>query len=160
MMKKIVLGTLLSSMALFALPNDELELVLISKATQKKAIVLATMHLEGKTKENFGKLYDEYQEKMLNNRMNELKVIQNYAQNLNNLNDKNSDKLINDWIKTEESALTLKKEYVKKFKKVMSSANVIKYFQIENKFRIMREAEIAGAIPLAQPAAEPAKQVK
>jgi len=53
-------------MALFALPNNEVELVLISKATEKKAVILSNMNLEGETKENFGKLYDEYQLKILN----------------------------------------------------------------------------------------------
>ncbi len=66
MIKKIIAGTIISSMALFALPNNEVELVLISKATEKKAVILSNMNLEGETKENFGKLYDEYQLKILN----------------------------------------------------------------------------------------------
>ena len=35
MTEKIIAATLLSAMTLFALPNSELELVLISKASQK-----------------------------------------------------------------------------------------------------------------------------
>ena len=61
MIKKIIAGTVLSAMTLFALPNSELELVLIAKASEKKAVVLSNMGLNGDTKEKFGSLYDEYQ---------------------------------------------------------------------------------------------------
>ncbi len=53
----------------------------------------------------------------------------------------------------EEAELSLKKEYMAKFKKVMPSADVIRYFQIENRIQLLREAKTAGKIPLATPAA-------
>ena len=46
MMKKIIAGV---------------ELMMIAKAVEKKAIVLATMELKGEKKEAFGKLYECYQ---------------------------------------------------------------------------------------------------
>ena len=56
MIKKIIAGTVLSAMTLFALPNNELELIIVSKAAEKKAIVLSNMGLNGETKQNFGNL--------------------------------------------------------------------------------------------------------
>ena len=53
MIKKIIAGTLISSMALFALPNNEVELVMITKAAQKKAVVLMNMNLKDEVKENY-----------------------------------------------------------------------------------------------------------
>ena len=52
MIKKIIAGTLISAVTLFALPNNELELVMISKATHKKAVVLSNMNLKDEVKEN------------------------------------------------------------------------------------------------------------
>ena len=75
MIKKIIAATLLSAMTLFALPNSELELVLISKASQKKAIVLSNMGLSSETKKSFGKFYDAYQIELMKHRLNELKLI-------------------------------------------------------------------------------------
>ena len=40
MIKKILLGALISSVTLFALPNSELKLSMLAKAAEKKAIVL------------------------------------------------------------------------------------------------------------------------
>ena len=153
MIKKLILGTLLSSMTLFALPNNEMQLVLLSNVMQKKAVVLVNMKLQGETKENFGKLYDEYQEKLMKHRLTEIKLIQDYAENFANMTDENSDKLMKTWVTAEESGLTLKKEYMSKFKTIMPSADVIRYFQIENRLHLMRKMQVANTIPLAQPTA-------
>jgi hypothetical protein len=153
MIKKTIAGLVLSSMALFALPNNEIELVMMSKALQKKAVVLATMDLQGNTKQKFGKLYDEYQEKLMEQRLAELSLIKDYAQNYDNLTDKNADKLIKKWVTDEEAKMVLTKEYMAKFKKIMPSSDVIRYFQIERRMQILRDAQISSVIPLAQPAA-------
>ncbi len=151
MIKKIIAATLLSAMTLFALPNSELELLLISKATQKKAIVLSNMGLAGETKKSFGKLYDAYQLELMKHRMDELKLIKVYAEKYDNLTDANADKIITKWIVVEESAHVLKKNYIAKFKKIMPSADVIRYFQIENRLQLLKEVQTSSAIPLAMP---------
>jgi len=152
MMKKIIAGTLLSAMTLFALPNNELELLLVEKAVQKKAVVLANMGLEGETKEKFGKLYDQYQEKLMKHRLSELNLIKNYALSYDNMSDKNANTLITQWLTVEEAEIVLKKEYMAKFKKIMPSADVIRYFQIENRLQLIKEVQTSSLIPLAQPA--------
>jgi len=151
MIKKIIAGTLLSAMTLFALPNDELKLVIMSKATQKKAIILSNMHLNGDVKQKFGKLYDEYQVKLMKHRISELTLIKNYASSINNLNDENANKLITEWATVEDAELVLKKNYIAKFKKIMPSADVIRYFQIENRLQLLREVQTSSSIPLAMP---------
>lgn len=151
MIKKMIIATLLSSMALFALPNNEIQLALLSNVMQKKAVVLVNMKLEGETKEKFGKLYDEYQEKLMKHRLAEVKLIQHYAANYANMTNENSDKILKEWVGAEEAGLVLKKDYMAKFKKIMPSADVIRYFQIENRLQLMREMQVANNIPLAQP---------
>lgn len=152
MIKKIIAGTLLSAMTLFALPNNEIELLLVNKAVQKKAVVLANMGLQGEMKEKFGNLYDEYQEKLMKHRLDELKLIRDYAIAYNDMSDENANKIIVEWITVEDAELVLKKDYVAKFKKVMPSAAVIRYFQIENRLQLLSEVKTTSLIPLAQPA--------
>ena len=152
MIKKIIAGTLLSAMTLFALPNDELKLVIMSKAAQKKAIVLSNMHLNGDVKEKFGKLYDEYQVTLMKHRIQELTLIANYAKSINSLDDATANKLITEWVTVEDAELVLKKNYMSKFKAVMPSADVIRYFQIENRLQLLREVQTSSVIPLAIPA--------
>ena len=150
-MKKWIAAISLAAVAAFAMPNDEVQLVMMSKMAQKKAIVLATMNLDGEKKEAFGNLYDEYQEKMAKVLGDKLNVIVQYAKNYEKLDDATAKKLMNDWFKIKDAALALQKEYAKKFEKVLTPAEVIRYMQIEHRFNILREAEIAELVPLAQP---------
>lgn len=151
MIKKIIVVTLLSVVTLFALPNDELELVMIAKASQKKALVLSNMNLKGETKKSFGKLYDAYQLELMKHRMKELELIKNYAKNYSNMTDTAANKVIVEWATVEDAELVLKKSYVSKFKKIMPSADVIRYFQIENRLQLLKEMKISNDIPLAMP---------
>ena len=151
MIKKIITATILSAMTLFALPNNELELALITKAAQKKGIVLMNMHLEGETKAKFGNLYDEYQIKLMELSIKKLTLIKNYAQSFQNMTDDNANKLLNEWIAVDKATTELKSSYMSKFKKVMPSADVIRYFQIENRIGLVKGAEIANLLPLAMP---------
>ena len=151
MLKKIIAGTLLSAITLFALPNNELELLILNKAVEKKVIVLSNMHLNGETKEKFSKVYDEYQAKLMKHRITELKLIRDYAMSFNDMNDDNANKIIVEWVSVEENQMVLKKDYIAKFKKVMNSAQVIRYFQIENRLQLMQEVQTTSLIPLAQP---------
>jgi hypothetical protein len=151
-MKKILIGLMLVcfSLTAFALPNDEVELVLMSKLAQKKAVVLATMNLEGKKKTEFGNLYDEYQAKLTEALGEKLKVILDYAENYKKLDDKKANELLSAWFKANEKTLKLQSEYAEKFAKILSPVEVIRYMQIENHFRILSEAEMSDLVPLAE----------
>ena len=150
-MKKVIAGLAITAMSLFAMPNDPLQLVLISKAAEKKAIVLASMQLDASTQEKFGNLYDEYQKKLMKQRIEELNVIAEYAKHYNDLTDSKADKLITQWLTVEDTEMALKKEYIKKFKTIMPASEVIRYFQIENRLQLMLELERSSLIPLAIP---------
>ena len=160
MLKKIIVGSLITAVAAFALPNDELSLLMVNKAVEKKIVVLANMKLRGDTKVKFGTLYDEYQIKLMQQRMSVLDLINNYALNYTNMTENSSNKLIVQWMDAEEAELLLKKEYMSKFKNIMPSADVIRYFQIENRLQLVRELGIASLLPLAQPEVLKTTEVK
>ncbi len=151
MMKKIIAAVVLSAMTLFALPNNEVELMIIAKAVEKKAVVLASMELNGEKKEAFGNLYEHYQVRLMELRMQELKLISDYAEHYLEMTEVNADKIIIDYIGIEEKALKLKKRYIIKFQEFLSSAEVIRYFQIENRYKLLEKSKVAEAIPLAIP---------
>jgi len=160
MIKKLLATSVLTSAFLFAtpnaeahfsLPNNELQLAVLAKASEKKAIVLATMHLKKDNKEAFGKLYDEYQVELMKGHMKMGALIANYASNYKQMTNETSDKLLVTWAKIEDAELALKKQYMLKFRAFLPSADVIRYFQIENRFKVMHQAKIMNKIPLATP---------
>ncbi len=157
MIKKLIAAVVLSVTVLFAMPNNEVELMMIAKAVEKKAVVLASMQLEGEKKEAFGKLYEYYQVRLMELRMQELTLISDYAEHYNDMTDTHADNIIADAISIEEKALKLKKHFIIKFKKFLSSAEVIRYFQIENRYKLLEKAKVAEAIPLAIPGSDSQK---
>jgi len=157
MLKKTITGILLSAMALFALPNDEVELMMIAKAVEKKAIVLATMGLEGEKKEAFGKLYEMYQVRMMELQIDEVNLIVDYAEHYHDMTDTSADEIITKAISLESKTLKLKKHYIEKFKTFLTGAEVIRYFQIEKRYKLLKEAQVAEAIPLAIPGQDSTK---
>ncbi len=154
MLKKILLALIVGAVSLAAdpiLPNNELQLGLLSEAAKKKLIVLATMRLKGEQKKNFGNKYDEYQKNLIKLRIDELKLIKEYGANYEKMDDKAADKLLADWIKLQKEQLALKEKYIEEFKKILPSSLVIRFFQIENRIEILKEARVARQIPLAIP---------
>jgi hypothetical protein len=129
--------------------------MLISKAIEKKASVLANMHLNDDKVKDFGSLYDEYQEKLMKHRISEIKLIKEYAKDYQNMTDENANRILDSWTDVETSKVVLKKEYIKKFKKILPSAAVIRYFQIENRIQLVQTVNIKRMIPFAIP--EPIK---
>ena len=153
-MKKIIAGLTFAAMTAFAMPNNEGELLLIAKMAEKKAVVLATMSLEGDKKAKFGKLYDEYQGKMAEIVAKKLDIIGEYAAHYQDLDDKTASALMQKWGGVQEEALKLQERYAKKFEKFLSPVEVLRYMQIENRFRVARELNVAQLIPLATPTAK------
>ncbi|GEM_PF-1550283 len=156
MIKKIVTTVVLTSMAIFAeptikLPNNELQLALLSKAAQKKAIVLMNMHLKGKQKEEFGNLYDEYQLALMKSRIDRLKLIEEYAKNYLKMTNETADRLLADWVRLKKEEAKIQEEFIPKFKKIIPSAMVIRFYQIENRLDLSKEIKRARMIPLAIP---------
>ena len=151
MIKKLLLGAVITSVTLFALPNSEMELTILAKAAEKKAIVLSTMQLKGENKEQFGNLYDEYQLKLMKQSLNHAGLIGTYVANYKEMTNETSDQLIIKWAALEEAELKLKKEYILKFRKFMASADVVRYFQIESRFKVIRRSKTMKLVPLATP---------
>lgn len=154
MIKKIVAGTLLGFSLTFAgnlLPNNELQLGLLAQAAKKKLIVLANMHLNGDLKEKFGNLYDDYQKDLMQVRVDRLKLIRSYAKSYTDLTDEKADKLLTQWMELQKKELTLKDQYIAKFKKILPASMVIRFYQIDNRLSLLQEVEVSTLIPLAIP---------
>jgi len=154
MIKKIVAGALLSFSVAFAgsiLPNNELQLGMLAQAAQNKLLVLANMHLEGEAKEKFGNLYDEYQKDLMQARLEKLKLIESYAKSFKDMTDEKANTLLDQWLKLQKKELELKDNYIAKFKKILPASMVIRFYQIDNRMSLLREARVSALIPLAIP---------
>jgi hypothetical protein len=151
MIKKIIGGAVMASTMMFALPNDPVQLTMVSQAAQKKAVIMANMHLKGDLNEKFGKAYDAYQQKFMKLRLERLGLIEEYAKNFTKMNDTEADKLLKKWFDLRKKEIDLQQKSAEDFKKILPASMVIRYYQMENRINLLREAKTASLIPLAIP---------
>lgn len=98
---------------------------------------------------DFGKLYGEFQDKLLANGEKRFKLVNDYMNNMNNLTPDLAKNLLSQSLKIDAERNKIMSKYAKKFGKHLSPQNLLTLFQFENKLRALVDAQLAEAIPFA-----------
>lgn len=152
-MKKLVLGL---SMLFFAASmmaqniNDYMEVERAALKTEKKAIVAEAMQLTEAESTAFWPLYNEYNDKTYLVNTKVYNTIVDYADNFMSITDEKAIELYTSSMKHKQELAKLEKSYFKKFQKIMPGKKAARYFQVENKIKMLIDAEIALEIPLIE----------
>lgn len=97
----------------------------------------------------FGKLYGEFQDKLLDNGEKRFKLIEDYLNHTNNITPEFAKNLLDQVLKVDAERTKIMSKYAKKLGKHLSPQNLLTLFQFENKLKAMVDAELAEAIPFA-----------
>ena len=152
-MKKLlsIVSIVLISTAIYAQSgNDYLELARDVLKTEKKAVIAEVMQLTEAESTPFWELYNEYQGKLYLVANKRIAIIKDFSDNFENLSDEKADQL---WINAQaysQEVMKLKKQYYKKFKKILPAGKAARFFQAENKIETMIDAQLALEIPLIE----------
>lgn len=131
-------------------PADTNQLVREKIQADKKLLVAENMELTEAEAKAFWPVYESYQKdigKMVDRTQ---KLIEDYAANYKTMTDPTAKKLLDDMIAIENDRLKLKKDYLPKFRKVLSDKKVARYYQLENKIFAVVSYEMAKVIPLVK----------
>lgn len=152
-MKKLLFAVL---MALLVAPvvgqtvDDIIEVERSVLKAEKKAIVAENMSFTEAEAEVFWPLYQEFTNEEYKIQSESIKIIKEYAENYDNLNDVVADNLMTRALKVKQEEVKLQMKYFKKFKKILPASKVTRFFQIENKINALIDAEYALEIPLVE----------
>ncbi len=132
--------------------QEEIELTRAAIKLQKKQIVAKNMNLTSMEEDKFWTIYRAYQQKMDSVNERRVKVITDYADALKSgsLTDEKASGMLDEYLSFERMRLITKQSFVDKFKKVLPSRKVARFFQIENKLEAIINFELARQIPLVQ----------
>jgi len=145
----IVLAGLLFGTTLFSQTLDDyMEVQRAALKTEKKAVVADAMQLSENESPAFWNLYNEYNDKMYSVNTKLYHLIKEFAENYDTMTDEKALQITSEAFKYDQELLNLKKQYFKKFQKVLSGKQVLRYFQVENKIKAIIDAQIASEIPL------------
>ena len=152
-MKKLILGIIvmfMASMVMAQTTNDYIELTRSVLQTEKKAAIAEVMQLTEAEATLFWPLYNEFNEKAYIIGNEQVKIIFDYAENFENLTDEKADEIWTSYLQVQTDYLKLKKQYYKKFKKILSARKAAQYLQAENKIQALINAQLAIEIPFIE----------
>ena len=103
--------------------------------TFKIAFITKRLDLTSDQAEKFWPVYNQYQEELRALREKNKKALLNVYLNIDNLSEKDMEKVLDDEIAFHQSELDVTKKYVPKFKTVLPVRKVLKLFKAEEEFK-------------------------
>ncbi len=131
-------------------PADTNQLVREKIQADKKLLIADNMQFTESEAKAFWPVYESYQKEQGKLVDRAKKLIDDYAKNYKTMTDATAKKLLDDSITIENDRLKLKKDYLPKFRKVLSEKKVARYYQLENKVFAVVSYELAQVIPLVK----------
>jgi predicted GH43/DUF377 family glycosyl hydrolase len=125
-----------------------IELLRSDVKTKKVAIVTEVMQFTDEEAKVFWPVYREYELELAKIGDARIELIKDYARNYETMTDEKAKELIQRALKLEERRTKVKKQYFKKFDKVLPSKAVAKFFQLENQINLLIDLQIASELPL------------
>lgn len=119
----------------------------------RQATVAANVPLTSEQANLFWPIYREYRTEVASQNDRFVRLVKQYSTDFDHMTDKEAKSLTATYLDIAQKKLDLKKQYVKKFEKVLPSALVARAMQTEQKLDAMQDFTIARTIPLVPPAA-------
>jgi hypothetical protein len=115
----------------------------------RKALVGQAMALTPDEAKGFWPLYDEYEGKMDKLEMRHADEVRAFAKAFQNLTDADAKAKLDEVMAIAEARLETQKEFIPKFRGVVSQIKTTRFFQIDNKLHALVQCDIAQMVPLA-----------
>ena len=129
---------------------DDTQQLIAQIQADKRAVVLKAMALDDAQLTAFTPIYDAYQAERKQLMQRGVEIINAYSSNYDSMTDAAAKGLLKDWFKLQEDELALVKGTAKKLDKVLPTAKVLRFVQVENKLNTLLRLPGIQAIPLAK----------
>ena len=131
-------------------PAGDMKLVLEEVRADKKLLVGENMQLTESESKGFWPVYERYQDELFLLRARTVKLIKDYAEAYEKIDNETAKKLLDEYVTIETLGPKLRQAYLPKFRAVLPEIKVARYYQIENKINAALMYELAENIPLAK----------
>ena len=118
--------------------------------SDRQAVVAANMPLSGEQAAAFWPVYREYRNALsaAGDRMTNL--ILGYSKNYEAMTDQQATQMLDEWVAIKQQELKIKADYAPKFRQVLPSKLVTRFYQIENKLDTLIMVDLVTGIPLVK----------
>lgn len=147
----IVCGIVVALLHVSAMAQTQTEYELAHRAgeSQRQVMVAASLPLLDSEAEAFWKVYLEYRSAAKEADDNRANLIRRLAGSIEDLGNKEGEKLVTDALRVEEKRQDIKKRYFRKFERILPGQRLFRYYQIETKLDAIARHDWTQMIPLA-----------
>lgn len=158
-MRKLIVLLIVFSISLVNAQNMEryLELLRMDIKTEKVRIITEAMKLNDQESEKFWPLYREYDLKMTELNDEVLRIIKSYADHYQTMVDQRARELMNMSFDVNEKKSKLRKDYFKKFDKMLGATKAARFIQVERQLDQLITLQISVRLPLIKKASDEIK---
>ncbi len=129
---------------------DVIEMTRSLLKLEKKAAVAEAMVLSTEEANVFWPLYEEYNGKLYEVQSKRVNIMNDFGEQYETLSDEQADVIMTQYFAYQSELMKLKKQYYKKFKKILPLGKAARYMQIENKVETLIDAQLAVELPLIE----------
>jgi hypothetical protein len=131
---------------------DNMQVVVEKIRADKKLLVAENVQLTEAEAKAFWPVYDQFQDELFLLRTRTAKLIKDYTDAYEKMNNDTAKKLLDEFMTIETLGPKLRQAYLPKFRKALPETKVVRYYQIENKIQAALYYELAKNIPLMKAA--------
>jgi hypothetical protein len=131
---------------------DNMQIVIEKIRADKKLLVAENVQLTEAEAKAFWPVYDQFQDELFLLRTRTAKLIKDYTDAYEKMNNDTAKKLLDEFMTIETLGPKLRQAYLPKFRKALPETKVVRYYQIENKIQAALYYELAKNIPLMKAA--------
>ncbi len=129
---------------------DDTQQLIAQIQADKRAVVLKAMALDDAQLTAFTPIYDAYQTDRKQLMQRGVDLVNAFSSNYDSMTDGAAKGLLKDWFKLQDDELALMKGTAKKLDKVLPTAKVLRFVQVENKLNTLLRLPGIQGIPLAK----------
>ena len=126
----------------------EIEAARKMMVTERKLVIAGELVLTPDESKDFWPVYNEYLEEMRAVGDDEVALITEFADNYLNMTEELADRMVRDMLDIQSRTLKIRRNYLKRFGKVLPSIKVAKLYQVENKLDAVLDYQLASQIPM------------
>jgi hypothetical protein len=110
------------------------------------------MRFTAEQEEAFWPLYEEYRAALDQVQDRQIAMVVDYMGNYYDykLTDADAERIIEDYFRIQNDILKIRERYVRKFRKILSAASVMRLYQLENKIEAEVNLALAQTVPLME----------
>lgn len=130
------------------LSDTDIQLLRSDLQSGKNRVIADTMRFSDSESSAFWPIYRDFARDQQAVADERLKVIKDYAQHLDTMNDATAKELSQKMIAVEGKTVDIRRDYWPKFEKALGAKRAAKFYQVDNRLSLMINVQLAAEIPL------------